>query len=218
MLTMPWFPSTRLLPSSRLSANFPVAVASAAVPEAASCPDPRCPDSSQIYLILVTTGTCLDAGTNANVSLVISGRNACGCPISSGIISLPDETTRKSRFETGSKDLFAITLNQNFDRIENILLAHDNSGNKPAWQVANVQIFKLILGIPFTAGSFPINRWLASDECNGCTFVSAFNGIPSAGCSQGCRQISSSKLACSLPSTIIFRPGAVLTATPLKQN
>ncbi|MFI5524270.1 PLAT/LH2 domain-containing protein [Streptomyces platensis] len=100
------------------------------------------------YRIAVYTGNKAGAGTDANVYITINGTR--------GFVK------HKLNFERGKTDRFTLGL-RDVGRMMSIKISHGNSGKKPGWYLKKVTI-------DFNA-RFPCNRWLATDEDDGNTWV-----------------------------------------------
>ena len=107
------------------------------------------------YKIEITTGNKDNAGTDANVSLVIHGSKRL---YGNGSIS-----SKKSDFEKNCTNVFTIQT-PDLGNIEYIEIGHDNSGKKPGWYLEKVKITNVSDG---QCWNFNCNRWLAKDEGDG---------------------------------------------------
>jgi hypothetical protein len=90
------------------------------------------PDSTQIVnmRITVNTSNADSAGTDARVYILIGSRR----------IDL--DTPRRNDFEKGQRDSFMIfpTMTMGELRRSRIILAHDNSGKKPGWNISSFSL------------------------------------------------------------------------------
>ena len=83
------------------------------------------------YKIQVSTGTCPGAGTNANVYVILHGR---------------DNHTGKIWLDNGRRTLlpgqcdeFDVTASDKVSPLETLTVGHDNSGLGPGWFLDKVQ-------------------------------------------------------------------------------
>ena len=79
------------------------------------------------------TGTCPGAGTNANVYIILHGRDN-----HSGKIWLDNG---RRTFLPGQQDEFDIATNVRVFPLEMVTVGHDNSGPGPGWFLDKVQGF-----------------------------------------------------------------------------
>ncbi|MGQ9474160.1 MAG: PLAT/LH2 domain-containing protein [Candidatus Caldatribacteriaceae bacterium] len=111
------------------------------------------------YKVLVTTGNKFGAGTDANVYITLYGKRGTSREI------LLDNPNRND-FEQGATDTFELRPEKvgNLGALEQIRIRHDNSRPLPGWYVVSVVIVDMATGQKYT---FPLNRWLATDEGDG---------------------------------------------------
>lgn len=111
------------------------------------------------YRVLITTGDNFGAGTDANVYITLYGKSGTSREI------LLDNPNRND-FEKGATDTFELRPDKvgNLGALEQIRIRHDNSGPLPGWYVVSVVIVDIATGHKYT---FPLNRWLATDEGDG---------------------------------------------------
>nr|AAT12491.1 tuber-specific elicitor-inducible-like protein [Zantedeschia hybrid cultivar] len=103
-----------------------------------------------LYTIYVQTGDIADAATDAVVSLVISDHPGAG---------------GYDYFERGNLDFFSGQASCLSAPPCWMLLAHDNTGNKPGWFVDHVLVTMAPLAnAPVGQHLFRVNQWLARDE------------------------------------------------------
>ncbi len=116
------------------------------------------PDNQKIVTIAITitTGNIPNAGTDANVTLLIGAKR-----FDLDIAGYDD-------FERGDTDTYYFKTDMTLSELRKayIELSHDNSGNKPGWYVANV-----VLQVQFPNSSYMALYkrwgnigWLAKDE------------------------------------------------------
>lgn len=126
------------------------------------------------YVVSVGTMKCEDAGTDANVTLRLCGRTSDGKQRCTPLYQL--DCRNCNNFESGSLDVIELRTELDFTGIDYIQLAHDNSGKKPGWLPAYVDVSKVTGG----RWHFCIQRWLAKDE--GDRQISIATGPPSSNC------------------------------------
>ncbi|XP_053732656.1 lipoxygenase homology domain-containing protein 1-like isoform X2 [Synchiropus splendidus] len=114
------------------------------------------------YEIKIFTSDVFGAGTDADVFIVLYGRNAvcteekCLCV---------NKRERIMYFERGAEDMFIVELEDVGDVIEKIRIGHDNRGVNPGWHLDRVEIRRLLRkGKGSETVIFPCERWLAKSE------------------------------------------------------
>eukprot|EP00775_Hariotina_reticulata_P013432 gene13432-13560_t len=109
------------------------------------------PSSRQCnYRLTVTTGNVRGAGTDANVFVVVHGRQGTSRQLALG------GADRGNMFKRGQRDAFTV-LGQDVGEMTHLVIGHDNSGLTPAWYVEAVQLEHLGTGQLL---EFIIGRWL----------------------------------------------------------
>lgn len=83
------------------------------------------------YKVQVSTGTCPGAGTNANVYIILHGRDS-----HTGKIWLDNG---RRTFLPGQCDEFDVTASDRVSPIETLTVGHDNSGPGPGWFLEKVR-------------------------------------------------------------------------------
>ncbi|XP_066302434.1 polycystin-1-like protein 2 [Branchiostoma lanceolatum] len=109
------------------------------------------------YVITVYTGFKGNAGTTAEISIVL-----CGFEESSPTITLRDP--KRILFEQGSVDSFLVSTEQPLRGLAYMRVWHNNAGYSPAWFLN--QVIVVNRGTNETT-YFLANRWLAVDEDDG---------------------------------------------------
>jgi hypothetical protein len=117
--------------------------------------------------VTIVTGAIDDAGTDADVRIQLFGEK---WQSSSVLLDNAD-----SNFEQGDTDTFPLAGIPAGD-IRKMKLWHDDTGEKPGWYVEDVR-----LTVDDGCGqrrqqTFPVRRWLASDEGDGATCVVVASG------------------------------------------
>uniref|UniRef100_A0A673CI95 Lipoxygenase homology domains 1a n=1 Tax=Sphaeramia orbicularis TaxID=375764 RepID=A0A673CI95_9TELE len=117
------------------------------------------------YEIKIFTSDLFGAGTDADVFIVLYGRDAvctqqkCLCV---------NKRERRMYFERGAEDMFIVELEDVGDIIEKIRIGHDNRGVNPGWHLDRVEIRRLLRkGKGSETVIFPCERWLAKSEDDG---------------------------------------------------
>uniref|UniRef100_A0A3P8UHJ0 Lipoxygenase homology PLAT domains 1 n=1 Tax=Cynoglossus semilaevis TaxID=244447 RepID=A0A3P8UHJ0_CYNSE len=117
------------------------------------------------YEIKFFTGDLFGAGTNADVFIVLYGRNAVCTQQKSLCVN---KRERKMYFERAAEDMFIVELQDVGDVIEKIRIGHDNRGVNPGWHLDRVEIRRLLRkGKGSETVIFPCERWLAKSEDDG---------------------------------------------------
>nr|XP_019938128.1 PREDICTED: lipoxygenase homology domain-containing protein 1 isoform X2 [Paralichthys olivaceus] len=117
------------------------------------------------YEIKIFTSDVFGAGTDADVFIVLYGRDAvctqqkCLCV---------NKRERRMYFERGAEEMFIVELEDVGDVIEKIRIGHDNRGVNPGWHLDRVEIRRLLRkGKGSETIIFPCERWLAKSEDDG---------------------------------------------------
>ncbi len=110
-------------------------------------------EGSTTYTITVRTGIIKNGGTNANVSIQLTGKNKQ----KTGWLLL--DIPGYNDFEQGDNDSSAKTTTDVGDIVE-VCVKHDNSGSKPGWFLEDVTVQKY----GGKQSYFYFGQWLARDE------------------------------------------------------
>ncbi|XP_032395727.1 lipoxygenase homology domain-containing protein 1 isoform X1 [Etheostoma spectabile] len=117
------------------------------------------------YEIKIFTSDVFGAGTDADVFIVLYGRNAVCTQQKSLCVN---KRERLMYFERGAEDMFIVELEDVGDLIEKIRIGHDNRGVNPGWHLDRVEIRRLLRkGKGSETIIFPCERWLAKSEDDG---------------------------------------------------
>lgn len=108
------------------------------------------------YTVTVTTGGIRYGGTDANVFITLFG--AMGAS-DENLLDVPS----RDDFERGNTDNFDFPTADVGD-LQEILIRHDNAGRNAGWYVERLQVRNERTGQRW---NFPVDRWLATDECEG---------------------------------------------------
>jgi lipoxygenase homology domain-containing protein 1 len=113
------------------------------------------------YIVRVRTGDLKNAGTDANVFIVLIG-TATRSKVRLG-------RGNSAEFERGNFDSFRIQA-ADVGEIKGVRISHDNAGNKPGWFLESLCV-TYARGVTHPRGSddwtFTVKRWLARDEGDG---------------------------------------------------
>ncbi|NWR04440.1 LOXH1 protein, partial [Paradoxornis webbianus] len=109
---------------------------------------------STTYTVKVKTGDKKNAGTDANVFIILYGSKD-----DTGIVSLKASKINKNKFERGKVDEFTVE-SVDIGDLKKIKIGHDNKGNSTGWFLEWVEIDAPSLG---QCLKFPCGRWL--DKC-----------------------------------------------------
>jgi hypothetical protein len=101
------------------------------------------------YKIDVTTGNIDDAGTDANVYLILQGNGQTTNPM-----LLDTAGNDHERGQTGTY----VMRTSDTDPIARIRIYHDNTGNKPGWFLEKIVVTRQETNVQWT---FPCHRWLS---------------------------------------------------------
>uniref|UniRef100_U3K2M7 Lipoxygenase homology PLAT domains 1 n=1 Tax=Ficedula albicollis TaxID=59894 RepID=U3K2M7_FICAL len=115
---------------------------------------------STTYTVKVKTGDKKNAGTDANVFIILYGNKD-----DTGIVSLKASKTNKNKFERGKVDEFTVE-SVDIGDLKKIKIGHDNKGNSTGWFLEWVEIDAPSLG---QCLKFPCGRWLDKSEDDGAT-------------------------------------------------
>nr|XP_057920226.1 lipoxygenase homology domain-containing protein 1 isoform X2 [Doryrhamphus excisus] len=117
------------------------------------------------YEIKIFTSDVFGAGTDADVFLVLYGRDAV-CTQQKRLCV--NKRERRMYFERGAEDMFIVELEDVGEVIEKIRIGHDNRGINPGWHLDRVEIRRLLKkGKGSETVIFPCERWLAKSEDDG---------------------------------------------------
>ncbi|KAF3701896.1 Lipoxygenase -like proteiny domain-containing protein 1 [Channa argus] len=117
------------------------------------------------YEIKILTTDVFGAGTDADVFIVLYGRDAVCTQKKSLCVN---KRERRMYFERGAEDMFIVELEDVGDVIEKIRIGHDNRGVNPGWHLDRVEIRRLLRkGKGSETVIFPCERWLAKSEDDG---------------------------------------------------
>uniref|UniRef100_A0A3P9N0R2 Lipoxygenase homology PLAT domains 1 n=1 Tax=Poecilia reticulata TaxID=8081 RepID=A0A3P9N0R2_POERE len=117
------------------------------------------------YEIKTFTSDVFGAGTDADVFIVLYGRDAVCTQQKSLCVN---KRERRMYFERGAEDMFIVELEDVGDVIEKIRIGHDNRGVNPGWHLDRVEIRRLLRkGKGSETVIFPCERWLAKSEDDG---------------------------------------------------
>ena len=107
------------------------------------------------YVISVATGNERNAGTDADVFIILFGSKD-----DTGKLMLRESESFKNKFERGHTDIFRIEA-LDIGAIKKIRIGHDGSGLGSSWFLDKVEIDVPSLGKKYT---FKCGRWFAKDE------------------------------------------------------
>uniref|UniRef100_A0A8C3XGD8 Lipoxygenase homology domains 1 n=1 Tax=Cyanoderma ruficeps TaxID=181631 RepID=A0A8C3XGD8_9PASS len=113
---------------------------------------------STTYAVKVKTGDKKNAGTDANVFIILYGSKD-----DTGIVSLKASKINKNKFERGKVDEFTVE-SVDIGDLKKIKIGHDNKGNSTGWFLEWVEIDAPSLG---QCLKFPCGRWLDKSEDDG---------------------------------------------------
>ncbi|CAN9504554.1 unnamed protein product [Ophioblennius macclurei] len=117
------------------------------------------------YEIKTFTSDVFGAGTDADVYIVLYGRDAVCTQQKSLCVN---KRERRMYFERGAEDMFIVELEDVGDVIEKIRIGHNNCGVNPGWHLDRVEIRRLLRkGKGSETIIFPCERWLAKSEDDG---------------------------------------------------
>ncbi|CAH1264931.1 PKD1L3 [Branchiostoma lanceolatum] len=119
------------------------------------------------YLITINTGFRGNAGTTAEVSLILHGFHGESLPI-----TLRDPG--RFLFEKGSVDSFMVSTDQPLGGLTHLQVWHNNAGYSPSWFLSQVVVVNKATNV---TTYFLCNRWLAIDKEDG----KIERAVPSAG-------------------------------------
>lgn len=123
------------------------------------------------YQVTVKTGKKSGAGTDADVYITLFGE--------AGQLTSQLDKAGYDDFESGDKDNYLVSTTEGkLGRIYAIRLEHNNKGSGSGWYVEDVHIDDFennSRGPSKKYYNFPVNRWLATDESDGKTYVEIGN-------------------------------------------
>ena len=93
------------------------------------------------YHVHVTTGDKRNAGTDANVYIVMYGEDDNGHEVNSGKIQLDNN---KRNFVRGRTDLFNVESVNNLCPLKKVVVGHDNKGIGAGWYLEKVSCYNAI--------------------------------------------------------------------------
>ena len=108
------------------------------------------------YRVEVLTGDIDKAGTDARVSLVLTG--VLG---ESPVLKLRESTTFSDKFERGHTDVFVFEDVQDLGKLVQARIWHDNRGFGPSWFLEHITVFDQTTESKF---EFPCNKWLSRSD------------------------------------------------------
>ena len=112
------------------------------------------------YQLTIVTGVWMNSGTDANVTIVIHGKDTESQPI---ILNKKMTESRKI-LARGNEDQFVIHLPAALGDVQYVRIWHDNSGKTPSWFLSYVTIKDLQTESTLT---FPCNTWFALEKGDG---------------------------------------------------
>lgn len=115
------------------------------------------PNDIQKYEVIIFTGSRRNAGSTAEVSLIISGDQSDSKPY------LLQRTSSLS-YKRSSRDSYLVTTSSSLGSLLYIRIWHDNSGSDPSWFLSQVIIRDVETSQEYF---FLCNSWLACDEGDG---------------------------------------------------
>ncbi|KAM3939741.1 lipoxygenase homology domain-containing protein 1 [Leptodactylus fuscus] len=113
---------------------------------------------STTYTVRVKTGDKKNAGTDANVFIILYGEKD-----DTGYMSLKASKTNKNKFERGKIDVFTVEA-VDIGSLKKIKIGHDNKGHSAGWFLDWVELDAPSLGQRL---KFPCGRWLDRTEDDG---------------------------------------------------
>ena len=118
------------------------------------------------YKIEVNTSDVKNAGTDANVHIIIFGKDGAN----TGKVKLNNS---KNNFERAMEDTFSVSKVPNVGPMSHIVIGHDEAYGSPSWHLAQVQVFNMSTGESLT---FPADCWISKDEAP--HYASEINLVP----------------------------------------
>ena len=115
------------------------------------------PYDNNRYEVTLFTGSRRNAGSTAEVSIIITGDNGDSEP------RLLQRTSSVS-FKRTSQDSYLVTTAYSLGSLQYIRIWHDNTGSDPSWFLSEVIIHDVETGEQYF---FLCNSWLACDEGDG---------------------------------------------------
>ncbi|XP_006835208.1 PREDICTED: lipoxygenase homology domain-containing protein 1 [Chrysochloris asiatica] len=115
-------------------------------------------DKSTTFSVTIKTGDKKNAGTDANVFIILFGTQD-----NNGMTLLKSSKTNSDKFERNSIEIFTVETVDLGD-LWKIRIGHDNTGKAPGWFVDWVEVDAPSLG---KCMMFPCGRWLAKNEDDG---------------------------------------------------
>jgi hypothetical protein len=128
----------------------------AIVTAATATPGDKAQASGHTYRIEVLTGDVDRAGTDARVSLVLTGVLGESPPL-----KLRESTTFRDKFERGHTDVFIFNDVDDLGKLTQARIWHNNHGLGPSWFLEHVTVFDQTTESKF---EFPCNKWLSKSH------------------------------------------------------
>ncbi|KAE8291828.1 Lipoxygenase-like proteiny domain-containing protein 1 [Larimichthys crocea] len=110
------------------------------------------------YTITVQTSDISNAGTDANVFLMVFGEFG-----DTGTLPLK-ESSNRNKFERKMKDVFRFPDLLSLGELSKVRVWHDNKGPAPGWHLEYIDVKDETMDEVFR---FPCDRWLAKNEADG---------------------------------------------------
>lgn len=110
-------------------------------------------DGKHHWTVTTVTSNVRGAGTDANVTIVIYGKEG-----DTGPLALD---TSKNNFERGKTDVFHLKAKGVGPEVTHVQLGHDGSGAGSAWHVTSVRVQDDTAGIDVL---FPVNAWFSTSD------------------------------------------------------
>lgn len=115
------------------------------------------------YRITTSTGSRINAGTDASVYIVLHGR------LNQAVGKIYLTKTDRDPFERGHTDVFTVGLTQDFSTLQKITIGYDMReylGDAPGWFLKEVLVENTTSGKEW---KFPCGQWLDADTGDGRT-------------------------------------------------
>ncbi|CAF3234025.1 unnamed protein product [Rotaria socialis] len=112
------------------------------------------------YRVITKTSNLIDASCDANVFIMILGKNG-----DSGQLALKNSSAFVNKFERGHEDIFTFESILNLGPLNKLLIWHDDSSVlKSAWHLEYVRVDDIKAGQTYI---FPCNKWLSTKKDDG---------------------------------------------------
>mmetsp|Transcript_22009 Transcript_22009/g.66009 ORF Transcript_22009/g.66009 Transcript_22009/m.66009 type:complete len:2411 (+) Transcript_22009:238-7470(+) len=108
------------------------------------------------YRLEILTGDVDRAGTDARVTLVLTGVLGESPPL-----RLRESTTYRDKFERGHTDVFVFNDVDDLGKLTHARVWHDNHGFGPSWYLEHLTVFDEATESKF---EFPCNKWLSKSH------------------------------------------------------